>query len=395
MILYFDTFITDTPLTKKGPIPDNVRSKSSIYSMPKKIDIVKYTLSSYSVYPWSNVYIKYEIEDKSLVPDFDDYIKKLFPKAIIEHERSDSKGDYLESLKVLEKMDDPWIFYSPNNDHPLLISHPSDIGYIEKLLSKAEKLMVQFPFVSVIYSHYSEYFQASRPKSANHIYFGNDTTLLEEDKDLIIFNRPYGDFNSIQILHIDTMKKLFNSTNKTDGPIRRLEDINDVPLENHILVVPKKKLCAHFDGYEHMQGSINEISSDIEPVLFIPPGFFENKIKIAYGFSENKIGYTNINPCAKNFSFRDNKYGTDLKISLSEIPLFWKERIEEIVVAPSINHERLNLCSKRHFEKIVNPWSILNLGLNMKNLRFQTKLFFRPILEKYGILPYLKKLNSK
>jgi len=341
------------------------------------------------------VYIKYEIEDKALMDDFDIYIKKLFPQAIIEHERSDSKNDYLKSIEVLEALQDPWIFYSPNNDHPLLISIITDIEYIEELIKYAESLMSTLPYTSIIYSHLSEYLQASIPTSANHRYFGKDTIFLNQTADAVTFLRPEGDFNSIQILHIDTMKKIFTSTNRTDSPIRRLEDVNDVILPNHAIVVPTKKLCAHFDGYEHMQGTINEIVSDIEPVLFIPPGFFDKKIKIAYGYDEHKNGFVNINPCAKYFSFRDKKYGTDLKISLDEIPLFWKNHITEIDINPTICNKELIDCSKKHFQKVINPWGIFNRGFNLQNFIFQAKLHSRPFLQNYGLMPFIKRIQAK
>ncbi len=391
MILYFDTFITDTPLNKKAPPPDNVREKSAIYAMPKKIDIAKYTLASYATYPWSHVYIKYELEDPSQIADFDRFVKGLFPAAIIEHERSDSKTDYLKSLETLEQMGDPWIFYAPNNDHPLLISKYEDIDYINKLLRQAESWMTKLPYVSVIYSHISEYVQASLPQSANHRYFGSDTIFLAEDQESITFMKPRGDFNSIQILHRDTLRKIFTSTNKTDNTLRRLEDVTDVVIPDHVIITPKRKLCAHFDGYEHMQGTINEIISDIEPVLFIPPGFFDKKIKIAYGYEKARPGHVNINPCAKRYSFRDTTYGTDLKISLGEIPLFWKDYMEKLDINPAVNHQQCNLYAERHYEKILNPWKISSRGLNLKNFIFQLKLFLRPILDRIGIMQLLRK----
>ncbi len=390
MILYFDTFITETPLHKKAPPKDDVRDKHDIYRMPSKIEIAKYSLASYSIFSWSNVYIKYELEDTSLTLEFDNFIKELFPEVIIEHERSDSQSDYQNSLATLKKLNDPWIFYSPNNDHPLLISQKTDTEYIKRLVDKAEQWRALFPFVSIIYSHFEEYINAPYPNSANHRFFGKDMVLLHEDDEVIICLKKHGDFNSVQIVHIDLFSHWFTSSDLSASVVRRAEDLHQVEVKNHILIIPKKRLCAHFDGYEHMQGTANEILQDTSPVLFIPPGFFDKKIKIAYGYSQRKNGYTNINPGTKKYSFRNSTTGTDLKLSLAEIPLFWKDRIKEIDINPHANHQLLNKMARVHFAKQKYPWSVFSRGLNGKNFIFQIKRGLRFIrdefITKQGIL---------
>ena len=154
MILYFDTFITNQPLI---PVKrkDTIRSACENYRKPKKIDIARYALASYALYPWSHVLVKYELDNPGKIREFDEFILNIFPKAIIMHERSDSQKDYLGSLEILEKMKDDWIFYSPNNDHPLITSDPDFVYFIDKLINKAEKLKEKNRFVSIIYSHFS------------------------------------------------------------------------------------------------------------------------------------------------------------------------------------------------------------------------------------------------
>ncbi|PIY92313.1 MAG: hypothetical protein CO030_03330 [Candidatus Magasanikbacteria bacterium CG_4_9_14_0_2_um_filter_42_11] len=396
MILYLDTYITDTPLNQnKAKLLDDVRLLHSTYKKPSKIDIVKYTLSSYAVFPWSNVYIKYEIEDTSKISELDEYIKKLFPDAIIEHERSDSQDDYIKSLDVLETFDDPWIFYVPNNDHPLMINSVRDIEYMNRLLEEAETWKVKFPFVSIAYSHFSEYLNASYPRSANHRYFGAGSVYLGETDDAVIFLRKNGDFNSVQIVNRDHFSHWFTSTDLSGCIVRRAEDLHNVTVHNQVIIAPKKQLCAHFDGYEHMQRTVNNISQDIAPVLFIPEGFFEKNIKIAYGYNTYKHGYTNINPAARKHSFRDSKHGADMRISLSQLPLFWKSRISELDLNGVVNHKKLNAAAKNNVAKLSNPWSVFSLGFSKENVLFQIKLYSRPILVRIGLYGILKKWADK
>jgi hypothetical protein len=377
MILYFDTYITETPLHKKSKPRDDVRDKHEIYKMPSKLEIAKYSLASYSVFPWSDVLIKYELEDWAYKNEFDNFITAHFPNTQIEHERSDSQSDYLNSLSTLKKMGDPWIFYCPNNDHPLLISQTTDIEYINRLIERAEYWRGFFPFVSVIYSHFEEYINAPYPHSANHRFFGKDLVLLYEDNETVVCLSKHGDLNSVQIAHIDLFSHWFTSKDLSSSVIRRAEDLHQIEVKNQILVIPKKRLCAHFDGYEHMQGTANEILQDTSPVLFIPPGFFDKKIKIAYGYTHRKDGYTNLNPAAKKYSFRDPKNGTDLKMSLTEIPLFWKDKIAELDINVHANHIQLNKSARKNLHYQKNPWNIVTRGFNIPNTIFQTKRLLR------------------
>ena len=55
-----------------------------------------------------------------------------------------------------------------------------------------------------------------------------------------------------------------------------------------IVIVPKSELCRHYDGYLHTYSIINDfIKASTCPPLFIPNGFFEKKIKIAYDKFKN------------------------------------------------------------------------------------------------------------
>jgi len=67
--------------------------------------------------------------------------------------------------------------------------------------------------------------------------------------------------------------------------------------------------------------------------MFIPPGFFENDIKIAVGFQERDDSWTNFNPSSEwLYNFHPN--GTDYRWVEEDIPLFWRSRLGKITHSP-------------------------------------------------------------
>lgn len=398
MILYFDSIITDQPLTVKPNWikKDNIRQTIPAYKMPSKMDISKYSLASYAVYPWSHVLIRYELEKPEYYKEFDEFIYNLFPNAVVMHERSDSQEDYKKSWEILKEWNSNWIFFAPNNDHPLLVGKTEDLLYLDRLVKKAEILEKEHEFVSIAYSHFSEYITLGNKHAANQNTFGRNTSLISKDPESIQLIRHKGDFNSLFVLNKKLFSHFFISTDCGDKKVRRLEDLYGVvDLKYQVVVVPTRPLAAHFDAYEHMLGTTHEIWLDLIPPLFIPKGFFERSIKIAYGYDLYDPEYTNINPSAKKYSFRDSKFGTDLKIPLEEIPLFWKERIIELKVNPNLDKHKIEAAIKHQKEILKNPWAFSSQGYNLPAFRFHIKLFLsklRPWAEKMRIVKFAEKI---
>ncbi len=373
MILYFDSFITDIPLLPKTQkqLKNNIRNTCDAYKMPKKIDIAKYTLASYAVYLWSHVLIRYELDDVKKYKEFDKYIKSLFPKAKIMHRRSDSQKEYIKSVKMLEKFEDDWIFYAPNNDHPIVSPDPHVATYLDMLIRTAQKWMKKYPYASIMYSHYTTFINLPVKGNPENFLEGRDTMLLDDNKKSRVYLSLKGDFTSVQIVPRNLFKTWFTSADMLDKRIIRAEDVRkSVTVRDHVIIVPKKEICAHFDSYEHMLGQPNEIQTDQIPPLLIPKGFFENTIKISYGYAKYREGWLNINPCAKRYRFRDELYGTDLKITLDEIPFFWQNHIAEIDINHNLNFVKINSYNKRNQETLNNPWNIRNQGFTIKTLLF-------------------------
>jgi len=359
MILYMDVYITDTPLFKN--LYDELtelRSKAKIWNMPSKIDITLYTLASYALYPWSSVLIKYELEDEARYDYFESEIRKIFPNAVLVRGRSDSQEKYQESIKMLEKMSDEWIFYCGNNDHPFVFE---GLGILGKCFEKAKEMKKRYRFVSVWYSHILE--GAGILSKDNHfrkiLNVNNicDSEVLYEDEYLIVTKRDRSFTQSTQIVHMDLFRHWFSSTDLSGKKVRRADDLVDlVKTEAQILILPKKRICEHFDGYGNLNSRVGFEVDTVVPPLFLPPGFFEKDVKIAYGYEDYREGWVNVNPLKGKYAFQDSANGTDMKIRLEDLPMFWKERISKIDINPDADRQKLDLAGKRNLALLSNPW---------------------------------------
>src|SRR3989344_1046161 len=310
MILYFDNYITDIPLYPSSQKPnDAIRNSCANYRMPQKIDIAKYSLASYATVPWSHVLIKYKLDDEAAIPALDDFIRGLFPQATILHHRSDSQDGFKESISIMDAWNDDWIFYASNVDHPIIAPK---LDILDAVLEKAQDLKKSHSFVSVVYSNFSEFINYPRRGNPFHDAYGKDTHIINEDANTISVIKKNSDYSGIQLLHKNLFRHWFASKDLAGIKIIRPESVSEhVMTENHVIVIPKREICAHFDGYAHTMGSKSEIRADQVPPLFIPPDFFENKIKIAYGYDNYREGWTNINPATNKYSFEDSINGTD------------------------------------------------------------------------------------
>lgn len=379
MILYFDSYITDIPFNKHFVDSNKkIREACQAYTMPSKLDIAKYTLASYALYPWTNVLIRYEIDDQNQYAEFDSYIKQLFPQAIIMHERSDSQEDFKKSLDIISSFNDEWIFYSGNNDHPIT---SADISHLHKILQDAQKYTDEYPFISIPYSHLSEYVNLPKKGNPSYLVIGLDSEIISDNDLYTVVLKKEGEYSSVQILNKNLFTHWLTSKDLTGERIIRTEDVRiHVATSNQLMLIPKKEICAHFDGYSHTHRGINEITPSQVPPLFIPNRFFDSNIKIAYGYEDYREGWTNINPIAKKYSFEDSTFGTDLKITLEDIPLFWKNRIKEIDINKKLNAAAVVKYNKKNTSIINNPWKFGNRKIDfsyimflLRNIKFRLK----------------------
>lgn len=399
LVLFFDTYISAGYGDKGGSTYRDdcimstlakVRDGSYAYRWQHKIDVVKYTLASYSKIKWDKVVIRFECEDPSQISSFTAYCRELFQTADIVNERSATAAQYFDALTALNERDDTWIFFSPNNDHPYL-AEPGDLN---RFVSIADKVSTDHPdqAVSLLFSHFTESMLDNRITDPQWGYFGfKFKKVIYEDADVVVTTSNIAPLDSIQVFKLGYLKQLFSATKNT-GRVIRLEDTEfcSSPDHNLIQVSPKIELCRHYDSYSHLMNYV--------PPLFIPDGFFEKEIKIRYGYNNAIKGWVNVNPLKESIGLE-----VDLLNLQDDIPCFWKDRLSAFDKNPLFPQD-IKKEDLAYYKNIQNPWRdrpvfinvirscyifIILQGLNI------TRRFIRIILIRLGLFPsarFLKRL---
>lgn len=331
MILLCNTLITETrPSIGKGFVfRENLKSFSNY-------DIFKYSLASLAVaYPWSKIILKISLDDiyKPRQQELEDFIKNEFKgfNLILEWKRNEYQNDWKQSYELL---DNNLIWFYCNHDHIFLDSSKE---YLKSLVDniKNEKLC------SVGFSHWPECIRTIRQG-----LYPYPLSSPEKHPSYKIYNNYLSvdstNFDSIQIITKELYYRWWFEGEFNHIKLPRpdyfgigLAEIKSVPI--HKTVAPLKEICRHFDGYQHINPGINNNQC---PAIDIPPGFFENDIKIRYGYDDYKEGWVNINPKNSNYYAYD-KTGTDYKFTLEDLPLVWKNKISIIDSNPNISEEEM------------------------------------------------------
>lgn len=335
LILFFDCYIISRSLsceqTYTNPsFPDlarmiGYREASSTYKHVDKIEVVKYVLASYQPVPWDQVIIRFECEDEDEAPAFAEYARQLFPQGEIVNQRSDTAQKYLAALTPLKRHGNPWVFFSPNNDHPL-IGSPSDLLECIRLAEDVEKMYPEH-VVSVLYSHFTESQSAVGPAERDWAAFTpNYSAVIGETQVARIVKNSVFMCDSIKVFRLDFLLDAFGNT-PTKGRLIRLEETGLYLSQGkrEITVCPNREVCRHYDGYMH--------AIETTPPLFIPDGFFEGKIKVRFGFADHVDGWVNLNPVLP-YSYLGGV--ADLRCFPSELPKFWDGRISELRYADDL-----------------------------------------------------------
>jgi len=382
--LFFDVFIEDSMpgLFKGGDrtrflTESNIRNKSEVYKYRSKYEITKYTLESYSLLPWTSEIIRIECENPAQKVITNE-IKQFFPKAKILNERSNTSAKYINALNSSGIPDDDWVFFSPNNDHPFI---GYELDFIQNFYDDVDNDSKSIPdgLTSIYFSHFSETVNMLKPSQKRWGAYGDVyPKLIKETETFYLIKSNKLLLDSIMLFRMNNLINFFKSATPHKRLIR-LEETNHYLKDGiHYIYIPKKELCAHFDGYTHIPNISNKI-----PPLFIPPGYFESNIKIKYGGSHYETGKVNINPNNDVFSFQ-NITGTDLKIKLDTIPLVWKDKISNIDIDCTFIEDKLEVTSFDLDKE--NPWR------NEYRILIFFKSFRRFLKFK---LQQLLKLNSK
>lgn len=348
-ILFFDTFIISTndkgglhKLNHMEKALSTYRDKFLTYRWEKKIDIVKYTLCSYSKLKWEKVIIRFECEDDNETESFYNFCNDLFPNAIIKNNRSATAKQYYESLSLIDDGTNPWIYLSSNNDHPY-IGDPTFLPICLEIANKLEKKYTDKD-VSILYSHFTESMIDNKITDPQWGYFeSNFKKIIYEDEKVIATVSNKLTLDSIKIFRLDYLLNLFIKT-KNKGRLIRTEDtgFHLSYSKNLITVAPKVELCRHYDSYAHLMKWV--------PPLFIPFGFFEFDIKIRYGYENNISGWVSVNPNKNNISSE-----IDLCCFLEDLPTFWKDRISAIDINP-LFELKVSKKESTYYRNLLNPF---------------------------------------
>ena len=326
MILFCNTFITESkPFGKGNVVRDNLKSFSNF-------DIFKYSLSSLATaYNWSKVILKISLDDcyKHRQDELEQFIKDNFSQfnLILNWQRSEYQNDWKQDYELL---DDNLIWYYCNHDH---IFFDSSKDYLVELVDE----MKDEELCSLGFSHFPESIRTAKMGSAAP---PKDplTYKIHNNYISVIANS----FDSIQIITKELYRRWWFEGEFNHIKLGRpdffgigLAEIKPIPY--HKVIIPLKEICRHFDGYQHVQPIIDNNQC---PALDIPVGFFENDIKIRYGYNDYKEGWTNINP-KNDYYYAYDKSGTDYKFTLEDLPLVWKNKISVIDSNPDIDKEEM------------------------------------------------------
>lgn len=335
MILLFNVLLTDERINN-----DVLRQQRGFLDYPfrpyqyDKVDIFKYTLASYSVIPFSKVIVNCALDAQyqNRKEELRAFIAKEFEGSNLK--LSFNRIEYQSGWQKLyeEELDNDLIWFSCNHDH-IFMDYNLDV-LLEgiKLLSYPSFACGNNP-ASIYPSHYPELL-----RKASHIH--NENPCPPEIYDKYIGFRLLNNNDSFQIINKALYRRWWLEENYGDAYLPRSDyrlykddqaigyDIRQnrkTGMLHHYCFVPLRELCRHYDGYGYIG-----INSNRCPALLIPPGFFENNIKIRYGYEDYQSGWVNICPGKLYYSVLDQN-GTDYKWVLDDIPLFWQNRISEIV----------------------------------------------------------------
>jgi hypothetical protein len=318
-------------------LDDKIRLPGTFYrgnygDFNNSIDVFKYALSSVvDIYPWTKVIINVELNPTLTYREEEllTYIKKLFKNyyLILNNKRCEKQSDWKQ---LYNELNDDLIYYCCNHDHIFIDKDPykfiEDINIFKSQFSEIE--------ASLFFSHWTEYLILDTNKkqlSTNNEYL-DDSKYILHDNFLITLGNC---IDSIQII----TKKLYHAWwfigefNDKFLPRTDYANFNGCEFPNKPIkfqLNPYREYFRHFDGYSHItHPSYKSLISNIIPPLYIPPGFFNDDIKLKIGYSKNDNECININLSKNNYTVVDSE-GTDLKCYVDEIPYFWKNKISYI-----------------------------------------------------------------
>lgn len=226
-------------------------------------------------------------------------------------------GDWRSFLThTLLPADQP-VFYSGNHDHVFL---DSNTVVLEGCLNRLKQLRAQHGRVSLIVSHWAE-------------YYSYRVRLQHQEALGFIHTAHYRD--AMQILTPELLKEwFFDDCPHADPsvPIRRTEDLGWVGKAPFLQIIPGKEQFRHLDAGSHFGVRVRHV-----PPLRPPAGLLEGQLRIAYLARPDipalrhyrDAGYCCISPCLP--AAATDPDGVDFQCLFSDIPAFLLRNARDVV----------------------------------------------------------------
>ena len=313
MIVLFNVKITDIrmgyPYTRGSWMPN-----------PERMDVFKYCLASTAVLePLVSKFVFYitlapELSHRHA--ELDRYIHELFPenKLHLVWSRNDLGIHWRKSCEEILDDPDEIVWLAANDDHIFI---DNNLDMVESAINWLT--LDPDPNAVMYYSHWPEQMRMSRHHNGT----------LTEDGDFIRYD--WETFDGIMMLKAGRLAKYWE---RDYGDALMFKPDYLGAYHNYRCTAPcyapTRELVRHYEGYSHVGTGCDNIA----PPLFIPPGFFENDIKVGIGYQVRDDSWTNFNPASEwLYNFHPN--GTDYRWVEEDIPLFWKSRLGLVSRSPN------------------------------------------------------------
>jgi hypothetical protein len=307
-----------------------------------RADIFKYTLASYkcfeSLVSKAIFYIELDPEYAHRQKELEEYIFSLFPNSLVRWQRNFYARDWISSYtKDIEHLPDDLIWMAGNEDHPF-------VDYNLDVLKSGLTILAadENPLSALLYSHWHEGISINAHKKATLTECGN-----------WVYS-SWCETSGINIIKKARLVDHFFTRDWGNTPLYRTDCLM---LSGYQLIapiyVPTRELVRHYDAYMHVWCPHDRASP-----MVIPPGFFENQLRIRYGYNDRKEGWVNVNPLMEYYAANPN--GVDVRTTLDKLPMFWNSI--EVDINPDANHELLNKARIEHLIRQthcpMNTWGV-------------------------------------
>ena len=323
MIVLFNVKITDVRMGypyRRGQWMPN----------PERFDVFRYCLASHVVLePLVSKFVFCVTLAPELAhrqAELDEYLHTLFPaeKLEIVWRRCDYGRDWRAVCDRYLNDPDELVWLACNDDHIFIDSSLDTVASAIKHLSEDTD-----PNAVMYYSHWPEQMRMA-------LHQGGELT---DDGDFVKY--PWENFDGIMVLKAGRLSKYW----ERDYGNAQMFKVDYLGAHHGYscpgpVYAPTRELVRHYEGYSHVNDGMTQTLENIVPPLFIPPGFFDQTMKIRIGFNDRHDDWTNFNPAAE-WLYNSKPVGTDYRWVEEDIPLFWRDRIQATATNTAVDTQTL------------------------------------------------------